>query len=217
MWAIYEHFVLLRGRSMQRAVLAGVIGVGFATPAAAFNDPDWPCVQRKVVALSIGQMWVAPLPPEEANWRGDPEVARLAPLLAARRTTIEEAEALVAAFPDGPDRAARLTLLFAGTFDLIEQTRRRLIGGIEGYARKQRALSEQIDAAQAELAALKEATPEDDFDALDALEEREDQLVWDTRIYQDRNQSLTYVCESPVIIEKRAFALAKIIQAEMEK
>ena len=55
-----------------------------------------------------------------------------------------------------------------------------------------------------------------DFDALDAIEEREDKLLWDTRIYQDRNKSLTYVCESPVIIEKRAFAIGKVIQAAME-
>ena len=195
---------------------AAVIGT-LPGQAAAFNDPDWPCAQRKVVQLSIGQVWTAALPPEGANWRDDPEIVRLAPVLAARRTSMDEAEALIAAFPGGEDRGARLTLLFAGAFDLIERERRRLIDGIVRYALKQRALSEQIDADQAVLAQLKETTAEDDFDGLDAIDEREDKLVWDTRIYQDRNKSLTYVCESPVIIEKRAFALGKLIQAEMEK
>ncbi|MEM7505192.1 MAG: hypothetical protein AAF415_00490 [Pseudomonadota bacterium] len=196
------------------------LGLGFGSlttqPALAFNDPDWPCVQRKVVQLSIGQMWTAPLPPEGASWRDDADIARLAPLLAARRTTLEEAETMIAEFAEGADRDARLTLLFDGIFSIIERDRRRLIDGITRYALKQRALSEKIDADQAEVAALKEETAEDDFDALDKLEEREDQLVWDTRIYQDRNKSLTYVCESPVLLEKRAFALAQLIQAQLK-
>ena len=43
----------------------------------------------------------------------------------------------------------------------------------------------------------------------------EDKLRWDTRIYQDRQKSLTYVCESPVILEQRAFAVARMIAAEL--
>lgn len=183
--------------------------------ALAFNDPDWPCIQRKVLGLSIGQMWNAQLPPEGVNWRSDPEISELAPLLAARRTTIERAEELVAGLDWQENRNERLALLFGGIFKIIEQNRSRLIDGISRYANKQSRLSRKIDVEQTELVQMREATKPDDFDALDALEAREDQLTWDTRIYQERNQSLTYVCESPVILEKRAFALARIIQAQM--
>ena len=48
-----------------------------------------------------------------------------------------------------------------------------------------------------------------DFDTVDKLEE---QLDWDERIYRDRAKSLTYVCETPVLLEKRLFALAQILQ-----
>ncbi|MFK8252159.1 hypothetical protein [Ancylobacter terrae] len=40
--------------------------------------------------------------------------------------------------------------------------------------------------------------------------------MWDTRIYDTRTQAVTAVCESPVILEQRAFALARAIQNAME-
>jgi hypothetical protein len=67
--------------------------------AAAFQEADWPCQQRKVVRLSIGQMWTGALPEKPGAWRDDPELAALAPRLAARRTGLDEARALVAALP----------------------------------------------------------------------------------------------------------------------
>ena len=38
-------------------------------------------------------------------------------------------------------------------------------------------------------------------------------LDWDMRIYEERERSLTYVCEVPVLYEQRAFAIAKLIEA----
>ncbi|MBY8975685.1 hypothetical protein KHP62_07705 [Rhodobacteraceae bacterium NNCM2] len=203
-----------------RMVLASLcLGALLIAPNSghAFNDPDWPCVQRKVVNLSIGQMWGAELPPEDADWRDDAEIATLAPILAARRTSMERVEELVEAFPKSEYRDARLTLLFAGVFEIIERQRHRLIDGITRYASKQRALANLIDTEQTEIATLRAKTAEDDYDALDLLDEREDKLHWDTRIYQERNQSLTYVCESPVILEKRGFAIGQIIQHQLGK
>ena len=48
--------------------------------AADFSDPDWPCIQRKVPNLSVGQMWSGPIIPEAdmKNWRSDGDVAALA-------------------------------------------------------------------------------------------------------------------------------------------
>jgi hypothetical protein len=36
-------------------------------------------------------------------------------------------------------------------------------------------------------------------------------LAWDTRIFRERSQSLTYVCETPVLLERRAFELARAL------
>jgi hypothetical protein len=59
------------------------------------------------------------------------------------------------------------------------------------------------------LASATAAEPQD-FDRIDALEE---ELDWSTRIFKDRQQSLTYVCETPVILEQRAFSLGRSIAA----
>ena len=45
------------------------------------------------------------------------------------------------------------------------------------------------------------------------LPEIEKQLLWDTRIYDARQQSMTAVCESPVLLEQRVFALALRVAA----
>ena len=42
------------------------------------------------------------------------------------------------------------------------------------------------------------------------------QRDWDMRIYGDRRSSLSYLCEQPVLLEKRAFVVAKAIAAHLE-
>jgi hypothetical protein len=37
-------------------------------------------------------------------------------------------------------------------------------------------------------------------------------LAWQTRIFEDRRKSTSYVCDVPVLIEKRLFDLGKAIQ-----
>lgn len=193
-----------------RHALTGVLlalSHGAAT-AATFDDPDWPCIQRKVPTLTVGQMW--PGPPPEGDWQADPELARLVGTIAARRTTLEEVEALAGAYaarlPAG-ERPARMALLFAGVLDRIDVERGQTIGGIGRYAHKQADVAARIKAREADLSAL-EAAPEPD---LDKIEELRDTLKWDIRVYRERAQALTYVCETPVLLEQRAFAIARIL------
>ena len=206
---------------MMRATLLAITVALTGWPAfgADFSDPDWPCIQRKVPQLWIGQMWTGPAieEPDLQAWRKLPDVAALAPVLAVRRTSEDAAEALVGQFAEaaGDARDEKLRLLFAGAFTLIDRERSQIISGIGRYARTQTALSAGIEETQNQLTEL-QAIENPDFDTQDKIEEIEDQLLWDTRIYKDRQQSLTYVCETPVILEKRAFALARMIMARME-
>lgn len=205
---------------MRAALLAIALFVTSGSALAAdFSDPDWPCVQRKVPKLWVGQMWSGP-PIEETDlkaWRDVPDVAALAPVLAVRRTSDADAETLVSDFAEsaGEARADKLRLVFAGAFTLISRERSEIIGGIGRYARTQTALSQAIEATQNQLTEL-QAIENPDFDTQDRIEEIEDKLIWDTRIYKDRQQSLTYVCETPVILEKRAFALARMIMNKLD-
>ncbi len=197
-------------KPLRRCLGAALLALAGVAPAAAFDDPDWPCQQRKVDRLSIGQMWTGPVPEGLSAWRDDREIAEAAARIAARRTGMDEVATLVAAA-----ERSKLPLLFSGVFGLIDAERTRLVDGIVRSALKQRALSEKIDADQAALAAAEAAVKPDDFDALDRIDAQRDAVTWDIRIYDERRRSVMYVCESPVILEKRLFAVARLIEAAM--
>lgn len=189
--------------------LGGVIAAGPGL-AADFADPTWPCIQRKVGALSVGLMWAHPLPeaaPEGAALRA--EIDELAARLALRRLDPENLRPEIAAFAARHDGASEiLGRVFAQVFDTLSTRRTQVIKGIETFSLSQIALAERIKAARAEMAGLM-AADSPDFDRLDALEE---QIDWDQTIYTDRQSTITYLCETPVLIEKRLFALAHILQ-----
>lgn len=192
--------------------LACLVAVSLAVPAAAQPvDPDWPCVQRKVPELSIGQMWSGPLPPEGAV--PDAATLDLAARIAPRRVDDAEAQAEVTAFAatqPAAERPVRLAEAFASVLDRINRERAQVIAGIASYSHRQIEMADRIAAREAALAELAKV-PEDQRD-MDKFEEEQDALKWDTRVYRERQQSLTYVCETPVLLEQRAFALARILQ-----
>lgn len=197
---------------IRMTLLAGLL---MATPLAAAGppDPDWPCIQRRQPHLSIAQVWNGPLPDETTADRArDARIRDLARHLALRRTPLPEAEAMIADFAaDHPPED--LTALFAATFDHIQRARDRVMAGITRYAHKQEALDDQIDERRAAFLAMTSAE-NPDFDAIDKAER---DLDWSIRIFQDRQQSLTYVCDTPVILEQRAFAIGRAIMAHMPK
>ncbi|MEX1205408.1 MAG: hypothetical protein WEB85_09180, partial [Dongiaceae bacterium] len=127
----------------------------------------------------------------------------------------EAAEAAIAEFAAaaGADKDRKLTLLFAGILDTINGERAEILAGIGRYAKRQRALAEKLELQAAELDALP-------ADATAAQQARRAELAemqaWDTRIFEDRERSLSYVCEQPVLLEQRVFALARAILAHLD-
>jgi len=175
-----------------------------AARAAASDDPDWPCIQRLVPRISAVQVWAGP-EPEPALWQGDIEVSRLAARLAARRTPLNETEKLVEDFAEAQHNEAvnaKLTALFGRTLQIINQDRASIIAGIKRFATRQRQLAERIRETRAR---LKDGSGEASDDDLREL------LTWDLRIFDEREKSMTYLCEQPVLLEQRAFALGRTI------
>jgi hypothetical protein len=86
------------------------------------------------------------------------------------------------------------------------------MSGIERYGRKQLQFAEKLRGQQDELSAKRQAANADESE----IQDLNDQVIWDTRIFEERRKSLTYVCEVPVLIEQRLFGLAKAIQAELK-
>jgi len=179
---------------------------------AAGEDPDWPCVQRLVPEIAAGMIWSGPPLDTIEPSANEPVIDELAGELAARRVPLEDAEAQIAALAATlatEQKNAQLTSLFARTLDIINRDRASLIGGIRKYARGERALAEKIAAQNTKIAEL----PADQVVERDTLIAERD---WDIRIYDDRRGSLTYLCEQPVLLEQRAFAIARAIASHLE-
>ena len=202
---------------MRKTLLTALLlmAVATAAPAASPGDPEWPCQRRKVPTLTPGLMWSGPqISDQIRQFEEDRALHDLAARLALRRIPLSEAETMIADYAAGlgPDRNPKLTAVFYSTFALINHERGAIISGITRYAKKQTALSTAIETKRAQIRALSAAANPD----LDKLEELQDTLTWDERIFKERSQSLRYVCETPVILEKRIFAIARALQSHMQ-
>ena len=191
--------------------LSGLAATG---QAADYSDPTWPCVQRKVENLSLGLMWGFPL---DESVKPDPtlraEIESLAEYLALRRVEVEELEPRVIAFAEAHNGDPQvLGMVFARVFDGLSQRRTRILTGIGKFSLSQIALSEKIESARVEMDSQL-AAAEPNYDRVDALEE---QIDWDQTIFSDRQQSITYLCETPVLLEKRLFAVAQLLQRHVK-
>lgn len=196
---------------MKRILMLVAVMAAWPALAAQGIDPSWPCIQRKQPHLSMGQLWTGPIPDDPViELARDPLIAALADRLEQRRLPMEEAEAEIAVFAQDADNL-RLTALMQAIFDRIESDRSALIAGIGRYGQKQVDLAKMIEDRRSRMAGM-EAADSPDFDAMDAEEKA---LDWEERIFIERQQSLTYVCETPVILEQRAFALARAIASHL--
>ncbi|HTF73752.1 MAG TPA: hypothetical protein VK620_05370, partial [Bradyrhizobium sp.] len=183
--------------------------------AADPRYPDWPCSQAKVPDVSLAAVWAGPpLDDVASKWKDDAKVSALVPRLAARRTPLDEAQKAITEFLEGS--AAQKTemgkLLFAGLFDTLNAQRTSVMSGLERVTRKQREAADKIRSDTLALQALQGASPPDQ----PKIDELGNQLVWETRIFEDRSRVIKFVCEVPTAIDQRLFALGRVIQQEME-
>jgi hypothetical protein len=188
---------------------------GTAARAADPRYPDWPCSQAKVPEISLAAVWAGPaLDDAETKWKEDPRISALVAKLAARKTPLDEAEKSVKEFLAGSaaDKTANAKLLFAGLFDTLNAQRSQVMNGLERVSRKQRDAADRIREETIQLQGLQDAKPRDDA----KVEAMSNQLVWETRIFEDRRKVVRFVCEVPITIDQRLFALGRVIQQEME-
>jgi hypothetical protein len=198
--------------------IAALLIVAASVDVCAAADPrypDWPCVQAKVPEISLAAVWAGPpLDDIKDKWKDDAKVSALVPKLAARRTTLEDAQQLITEFLAGPaaDKATAGKLLFAGLFDSLNAQRTSVMNGLERITRKQRDAADQIRSEVSALHALQDASPPDQ----PKIDDLSNQMVWQTRIFEDRQRVVKFVCEVPTAIDQRLFALGRMIQQEIE-
>jgi hypothetical protein len=196
-------------------VMVAITGSVDCSHAADPRYPDWPCAQAKVPEISLAAVWDGPaLDDATAKWKDDAKVSALVPRLAARRTPLDEAEKMVTEFlqETAPKKSETGKLLFAGLFDTLNAQRSSVMNGLERVTRKQREAAEKIRDDTLALQTLQDAATPDQA----KVEELGNQLVWETRIFEDRRRVIKFVCEVPTAIDQRLFALGRVIRQEME-
>ena len=204
----------MRWRTMVCLLLA-VAGSPELCFAADPRYPDWPCAQAKVPDVSLAAVWAGPPLDDVADkWKNDAKVSALLPRLAARRTPLDEAQKAITEFLTGStaEKIEMGKLLFAGLFDTLNAQRSSVMSGLERVTRKQRQAADKIRTDTLALQALQDASPPDQA----KIEELGNQLVWETRIFEDRQRVIKFVCEVPTAIDQRLFALGRMIQQEIE-
>ena len=191
--------------------VAATTGLGHAADP---RYPDWPCAQAKVPEISLAAVWAGPpLDDVSGKWKVDAKVSALVAKLAARRTPLEEAQKAITEYLNGAiDKTQSGKLLFAGLFDSLNAQRSQVLNGLERVTRKQREAAEKIRSDTLALQALQGEAARDQA----KVDDLGNQLVWQTRIFEDRQRVIKFVCEVPTAIDQRLFALGRTIQQEIE-
>jgi hypothetical protein len=196
------------------AIAAAIASLGTAF-AADPRFPDWPCNQVKVPEISVAAVWAGPSIDDVGNaWEDDATIKDLVARLAARRTPLDDAQKAISDVITGTEseRQKKAKLIFAGLLKTLNHERSEVMQGIERYFRKQREFSDQIRSKILQLRELQDR-PDPDQSRIDELTNR---VEWDTRIFEERRKTMNFVCEVPVLIEQRLFALARAIQQSLE-
>ena len=192
--------------------LAGPVDRSLAADA---RYPDWPCAQAKVPEVSLAAVWNGPpLDEGTSKWKDNPEVSALIPRLAARRTPLDQAEKAIVDFlsRSAAEKKEKGKLLFAGLFETLNAERTTVMNGLERITRKQREAADKVRNDTLALQGLQDAPTKDQA----KIDELGNQLVWETRIFEDRRRVIKFVCEVPTAIDQRLFAFGRVIQQELE-
>lgn len=194
-------------------LLVAALWVSPATAQTAAGD--WPCKQVRVPEIALGGVWTGPsLDRERREWRNDHALADLVARIAPRRTPLEDAERSIADFAKsaGADRKARLTLLFAGLYERMNDERREVVNGLDRFGRRLKDMAEKTRDESQSFYDLQNRKPPDP----EAIKKAAEALQWRVRLFEEQRKMATYVCESPALIEQRFGALARAVMQAME-
>ncbi len=218
---------------LSAASIAGQPGAvpepGTASPDLLATEPvpqastmsEWPCVQRRVEALTVTQFWDGPPVEDVKELQRDRDISALATTLASRRVPLDKTEAALKSFAEKspPDqRDQRLTAVFAALFETVNNQRKTVVKGIGKYQKAQIERSAELEREGTTLGELEAkvppGTPDEDLpkDLADAREK----YKWATRIFQERQSSIPIACELPGLIEERLSAIVRQIRSLMK-
>ncbi len=183
---------------MAGAVLYLLATITQADPAATAG---WPCSSPPPAPSTLAAAW--PGVRGGGDWRSDATVAALVGDIAPRNVPQEEAVARIRAFASGnPKRAAAMPRVAAGLVDMIGSEQQLIVTGIRRFNARQAVLANHIEQGYARGDKQRDAVP-----AGNGPDAAEEQIDWDTRIFEDRQRLLPVMCKLPSMLVERLTVL----------
>jgi hypothetical protein len=212
-------------RMMKILILAAATVAVVCVPAFAVGGKqdggDWPCPQRKVATLGASDLQWDGQPIETGkNWRQDGDIAALVKQLASRRVAQDDAIKSLKTYAEkvpAAERPAKLSIVFAGVLESVNEYRTSVIAGIERFNKRQRGRATEIEDEGIKLSALQksaEADPKDER-ANSEYQKALELYEWNTRVFEERRQNMPLACEIPPAIDSRMFELVREIKGLM--
>ncbi|MBT3052947.1 MAG: hypothetical protein ABW141_07365 [Candidatus Thiodiazotropha endolucinida] len=182
-------------------------------PLCAEERPqDWPCEQALVNEIPAAVVWAGPsIAGLEHAWEQDKEVSRLVNRLVVSDYDLDAADAEIAEFSaeqDSSEKDSRLTLLFAGVIQTLNEERKKKLDGIIKYARGQAARANRLSHELDEMIQLQEDPSQAGQERL-ALMQKEMEIK--QRMFDEREAFIQHLCTRPRVIEERLGSLARSI------
>ncbi|MES9970426.1 MAG: hypothetical protein ABW092_10370 [Candidatus Thiodiazotropha sp.] len=176
------------------------------------RPPDWPCEQVLRNEVPAAVVWAGPSIDGLGDaWEKDKEVKRLVEQFASPYYDLDAADAVLADFSSKQDPSQKdhkLTLLFAGVIQTLNEDRKKKLNGIMRYARGQAARANKLSEELDEMVQLQE-------DPSPAAQERlalmENEMEIKQRMFDEREDFIQHLCTRPIVVEERLGVLARSI------
>lgn len=194
-------FTSLRSSSL---ILTWCVTSLVATAAIAQSDNanDWPCIQQLVPEVSAAVVWPVPITDDlKGEWHKDNAISQLASELGDVDSVTDAVRTKITTFAESvpeSERNATLTILADGIVDVTNERRQLFIRGIKRYTRQQQAIASQVEEQLNKLDALEGDSSE--AAVAQRLELRET-TQWHQRVFDQREQAITALCDRPVELE----------------
>ena len=177
----------------------------FLSPGFVFaqsSNTDWPCIQQLVPEVNAAVVWPEPITDDiKGNWRKDNKISQLAHELGDIDGVTEELQRKIAEFAEAipeNERTVSLNMLADGIVDVTNNRRQLFIKGIQRYTRQQQAIAKQVESQLNQLDALENETGEA---AVKQRQELKETAQWHQRVFDQREQTITALCDRPVELE----------------
>lgn len=176
------------------------------------RPPDWPCKQALVREVPAAVVWSGPPITELGDaWERHGEIAALVQRFTSPGYAVEAADAEIAAFSSKQDpqqKDSRLTLLFSGIIQTLNEERSKKLDGIMRYARGQAARANQLSGELDEMIQLQD-DPSPEAKARLSLMQKEMEIK--QRMFDEREGFIEHLCTRPRVVEERLGTLARTI------